>query len=178
MSSKRYPLLWPVGWKRSAVWERKDSRFTKQERTASVGNWRRRNDLSIADAVKRLAHTLQKMNINEDNWLISSNLLLRLDGLPRSNQTEPSDTGAAVYWADDSVNRVLAIDIYNSVADNIAALAKTLEALRDIERHGGGAVLERAYTGFDALPPPCTNSLWWEVLGVLKGSTIATVEKA
>jgi hypothetical protein len=51
--------------------------------------------------------------------------------------------------------------------------------MRAIERHGGGQVLERAFTGFDALPAPKT---FWQVLGLEKipraNITRATVENA
>jgi hypothetical protein len=48
----------------------------------------------------------------------------------------------------------MAIDRYDRVADNLGAIAATLEALRAIERHGGALILDRAFTGFTALPPP------------------------
>lgn len=40
--------------------------------------------------------------------------------------------------------------------------------MRAIERHGGAAILERAFTGFTALPAPGHGAPrdWWEVLGV------------
>lgn len=60
----------------------------------------------------------------------------------------------------------MAIDRYDKVADNLAAVAATLEAMRAIERHGGAAILDRAFTGFTALPPPRADRPWWEVLGL------------
>ena len=38
----------------------------------------------------------------------------------------------------------MAIDAYTRTADNLAAVAATLEAMRAIERHGGAQILERA----------------------------------
>jgi hypothetical protein len=46
----------------------------------------------------------------------------------------------------------MAVDRYDRVADNLAAIAATLEAMRAIERHGGGSILERAFIGFAQLP--------------------------
>ena len=62
----------------------------------------------------------------------------------------------------------MAIDHYDRVADNLAAIAASLAALRAIERHGGAAILDRAFTGFTALPPPDKVAArgWREVLGV------------
>jgi hypothetical protein len=33
-----------------------------------------------------------------DNAILSTNIKLRVDGLPYSNQAQPNDTGAAVYF--------------------------------------------------------------------------------
>jgi hypothetical protein len=46
----------------------------------------------------------------------------------------------------------MAIDLYDRVADNLAAIAASLEALRAIERHGGAQIMERAFLGFAQLP--------------------------
>jgi hypothetical protein len=84
--------------------------------------------------------------------------------MPRSNQKEPLDPGAAVYWKDGQQERCMAIDRYTSVADNLAAIAATIEAMRAIERHGGAEILNRAFTGFSALPPKPEQS-WRYYLG-------------
>jgi hypothetical protein len=96
--------------------------------------------------------------------IISSNVEVRLDGFPRSNQGEPKDPGVAVYWKKEKeqVHKVMATDTYDKVADNLAAIAATLEAMRRIERHGGALILERVFTGFLALPAPNT---WRAVMG-------------
>ncbi|ROU09438.1 hypothetical protein [Lysobacter enzymogenes] len=84
---------------------------------------------------------------------MSTNLTLRRDGLPRSDQREPADPGAAVYWTDcTGADRCMAVDRYTKTAGNLAALAATLEAMRAIERHGGAEILDRVFTGFTALP--------------------------
>jgi hypothetical protein len=92
---------------------------------------------------------------------------LRNDGLPLSKQREPEDPGVAVYWKTDGKSLVIAADCYTKIADNLAAVAATLDAMRAIERHGGAAILERAFTGFTALPAPMTGQKpWRDVLGV------------
>lgn len=53
---------------------------------------------------------------------------------------------------------------YDRVADNIAAIAATLDAMRAIERHGGAEILERTFLGFAQLPAQRGRS-WREVLG-------------
>src|SRR3984893_16238997 len=115
------------------------------------------------------------MGMNSDDILISTNVKLRLDGLPRSDQ-EPSDPGAAVYWQKKGQSmRCMAIDRYDRVADNLAAIAATLEAMRAIERHGGAAILDRAFTGFKALAAPEQP---FQVLGVGANASKEEIERA
>jgi len=70
----------------------------------------------------------------------------------------------------------MAIDRYDRVADNLAAIAATLEAMRAIERHGGAEILDRAFTGFAALPQPETS--WWVILGVAPNASCDEIEAA
>lgn len=177
MTIPAYPLQWPAGWKRTEAHHRTPARFGKKRTVQSSftqsdgtrSSYTRMGEVSIADAVSRIRGELVRMGIDDDNLVISTNLLLRLDGLPRSSQRDPDDPGVAVYWSDPAMPgnppRCMAIDRYDRVADNLAAVAATLDAMRAIERHGGAAVLERAFTGFTALPAPEVKDPWWEVLG-------------
>ena len=117
----------------------------------------------MADAMKRVKYELERLGVNVvDDSIVSTNLKLNLAGLPRGDQGEPSDPGVAVYFQKKSgPMRVIAIDAYRRVRDNLAAIAATLEAMQAIERHGGAQILERAFTGFDALPAP---KKWWDIL--------------
>lgn len=159
-----YPLQWPVGWKRSHSLEH--GRFGKRERngTSSYASLR---DLSVSDATLRVRGELERMGVKDHDVVISTNLKLRLDGWPRSDQGNPADPGVAVYWRDRrGETRCMAIDRYVRVADNIAAISATLEAMRAIERHGGASILDRAFTGFAALPAPASAEAWHVVFGV------------
>jgi hypothetical protein len=49
-------------------------------------------------------------------------------------------------------SQCMAIDIYTRIADNLAAVAATIDAMRAIERHGGAQILKRAWMGLKALP--------------------------
>lgn len=161
-----FPLQWPSGWKRTPVGCAVAGRFGKRQ--SSGGGHAALKDVSVADAVTRVREELQRMRIVNDDIVISTNLALRLDGWPRSDQAEPPDSGAAVYWRDRAgATRCMAIDRYRRVADNLAAIAATLEAMRAIERHGGAEILDRAFTGFAALPAPMD---WRAVLGFEPGS--------
>jgi hypothetical protein len=170
MTINAYPLQWPQGWKRAT--SRDHAKFGKASRFEKRGDsnhYVAGRDLTVSEGLQRVLDELGRMGLGRDDVVISTNLVLRLDGLPRSDQRGPDDPGVAVYWQDRKGGRkVMAIDRYYRVADNLAAVAATLEAMRAIERHGGAVVLERAFTGFTALPAPgqCAGRDWWIVLEV------------
>jgi hypothetical protein len=180
MTITAHPLCWPTGWKRTTPDRRREAKFGKARRQDWQGKWTNARDLTITEAVERVLAELQRMAVDRQDVIISTNVPTRLDGLPRSGARVPDDPGAAVYWRDafNSAPRVMAIDQYSRVEDNLAAIAATLDAMRAIERHGGAAILERAFTGFVALPAPGASREWWEVLGVLRSATLAECRAA
>lgn len=164
-----FPLAWPTGWKRTHGFERTRAKFGKQtfvdRGTNAEGKrlgWNTKGQLTIDQGTNRVVKVLEQMGFNS-SVVISSNLILRNDGLPRSGQRAPDDPGVAVYWGQGQKARCIAVDRYDRVADNLAAVAATLEAMRAIERHGGAAILDRAFTGFTALPAPEQP---WQTLGL------------
>src|SRR5690606_17605504 len=153
------------GWRRTPAQERTRARFSRQERVASSytpgQTYTRKANLTISQGTDRVAAALSAIGAWTDETVVSTNLALRLDGLPRSGQRAPDDPGVAVYWRKGKGFRCIAIDRYDRVQDNLAAIAATLEAMRAIDRHGGAEILDRAFTGFVALPQP---EQWWQVL--------------
>lgn len=180
MTITAYPLAWPAGWKRGPG--HKFGRFgtsTSMKSSYSDNYYRQRKQITIAEAVSRVRSELGRMGLRDDDMVISTNVALRLDGLPRSDQREPDDSGAAVYWTDKSgATRCMAIDCYTRVADNLAAIAATLDAMRAIERHGGAEILDRAFTGFTALPGPDAAEHWSTVLCVARTASRAEIDTA
>jgi len=177
MAITAYPLTWPAGWKRTPAASRLPGNFgMKKEnrfgRTSKV-------PLSIAESTTRLLAELERMGARQSTVVLSTNLVLRQDGLPRSGQAAPADPGAAVYWKDpfNGQPRSMAIDRYAKVEQNIAALAATIEALRAIERHGGAVVLERAFTGFTALPAPIVAGMHGDWQAVLELQDLLAPER-
>jgi hypothetical protein len=157
-----FPLQWPEGWPRTKAGFTKDGKFTKYKK-----------DLTIADGVDRVIAELERFGIDRQDVVISTNVRTRLDGFPRSGEPTPQDKGVAVYWEEwNGKRRVIAVDIYTTVADNLAAIAATLDAMRAIERHGGAQILERAFTGFLALPAPTWKRPWREVMGFAPGEPV------
>jgi hypothetical protein len=166
MKETSYPLCWPANWKRTT--KRARARFsTSQMQYGADGHssYRRAKILTVADSLRRVQLELQRMGVREGDFIISTNIEVRLDGLPYSNRSEPSDPGAAIYWMQKGKAQCMAIDQYDRVADNLAAISATLNYLRGIERHGGGSILERAFIGFAALPAPAPARPWREVFG-------------
>lgn len=161
-AQERYPLSWPAGWPRTPSVRRKRSTFS------SYGK-----ELSVAQATSRLQGELDRLGARAA--ILSTNVELRLDGLPRSGQRTPDDPGAAVYFRLKNAPRALACDAWTTVAGNIAALAAHIDALRRIDRYGVGSV-EQAFAGYAALPP--TGEDWWLVLEVARSSTVLQIEQA
>jgi len=142
VSIDAYPLYWPEGWQR-----------TPEPAPSQFGSWN--NKPSVAKSVYFLLEELRRMGIPEDDVIISTNLTLRNDGLPYSNQKKPSDCGVSIWWTGKELEqKVIALDKYNTVGCNIWAVGKTIEALRGIDRWGSGEILNRTFKGFTALPPP------------------------
>lgn len=170
-----HPLKWPEGWGRSR--SRTVAQFGTAERKTDEqgGSWLAKSDLTMHEAAKRVRYELSRLGVSDDDCMISTGLRVNMAGLPRGDQGEPGDPGVAVYWTPKgkTETKVMAIDRYTRVRDNLAAVAKTLEAMRAIERHGGAQILERAFTGFDALPPPKS---WREILNVAPGCSLETAE--
>lgn len=154
-----FPLSWPHGWKRS--FKRKQSAF----RT------------TFAKARDELFRNLKLMGVGDWNVILSTNIPLRRDGLPYSGQANPDDPGVAIYFKYKEKDMVFACDTYYNATDNLWAVCKTIEAIRGIQRWGASDMMERAFTGFTALPASKGNH-WSEILGVSKNSSFEIVKSA
>lgn len=160
-----YPLSWPAGWKRTAPSDRLRPRFhgtvMRSYTHDPSRSYRDKKDLSVFEAVDRVRKSLVRLGVEEHTVVISTNIELRRDGLPRSDRRSPEDPGVAVYWRQPGSGQpqCMAIDLYSDVAGNLAAIAASIEALRAIERHGGAQILNRAFAGFNALPATTTTTM-------------------
>lgn len=143
--AEAYPLYWPEGRKRAVYRER--AKFG-----ASFARAR--------DDIQRECRLLGGKDI-----ILSTNIPLRLDGLPYAGMAQPKDPGAAVYFHYKDQAVCFACDRWQKVEDNLRAIALTIEALRGIARWGTGDMLAAAFRGFQALPAPSASRTWREVLG-------------
>lgn len=156
-----YPLSWPAGWPRTKPADRRSARFRRTESvySAALGrNYTDRREITVSSALDRVVREIERMGVPHQKIIFSTNVELGRNGWPLSNRRDPDDPGVAVYWTDPATKQqqCMAIDIYDSVAGNIAAVAATLDAMRAIERHGGAQILKRAFQGFTALPSTTT----------------------
>lgn len=156
--TQAFPLQWPISRPRNKSHTR--ANFGKKvSRTGQ--SWSQKESLTVAEALGRLQREIDLLGAR--NYILSSNVQIRLDGLPRSGQPEPADRGVAMYFTLAGKPHCLPCDRYDRVADNIAAIAKHIEATRAIERYGVASIAEM-FTGFMALPEPARRT-WRAVFG-------------
>lgn len=179
------PLSWPRGYERTPKRDRKRATFgtTTQVHGAS---YTRKRELTVAESLSRLHRAFNAFTkpghtyrIIPEQAVISTNLKVRLDGLPYSGQSEPEDVGVAVYFEFDGKATVMCCDKWTRVADNLNSIAATLDAMRALERYGVSES-ERAFNGFMALPAPgeVKARTCWEVLGIAATQSKAAIDDA
>lgn len=143
-----YPLQWPMGYKRTS--RRFSSRFKTTMDTAQ--NFLRAE-------VNRLGGI---------SLVISTNIPTRQDGGLYADwmRRKIDDPGVAIYFRYKGKEVSMCCDQYLTVWENIYALGKGIEALRGMERWGVSEFMERAFTGFAALPHAEDENDIWLILGL------------
>lgn len=147
-----YPLRWPAGWPR-ARW-RQAGRFARS--------------LDADRTIDELMAELGRLKATD--IVISTNLKPR--NVSMTNGADPRiDPGVAIYFRLSGRQMSMAQDGFDSVAKNARSLTLAIDAMRAIERHGGGHMMQRSFDGFAALPPPAGGASarlrpWREVLGM------------
>lgn len=162
-----FPLCWPEGWPRtvSHLRQRGDQFVTRSQEAGQT--WSTSRPITFSRARRLLVDELARLKAT--GFVMSSNLQVRNDGEVRSGEGERrvADPGIAIYFSYKGKPMVMASDRYATTAANVRSLGLAIEAMRQLERHGGGQMMERAFAGFTALPPPAGSVQkrpWWEVL--------------
>lgn len=161
MTYQAFPLQWPAG----------------RERTRNNLRERGKFDVSFTRARDNITREVQLLAggryAQDAQIVISTNVPLRRDGLPLAGQKAPDDPGVAVYFLYKKRQMSFACDRWDKIEHNMQAIAKTIEALRGIARWGTGDMLQAAFTGFTALPPPQADAPrdWWDVLNVARNAS-------
>lgn len=156
-----YPLQWPDGRKRTPSHARKGGSFDDKRTRDSATE-------DLLEEVRKLGGT---------KVVLSSNLKIRNDGIPYSQQPKLDDPGIAIYFNLKARPMCSACDSFYTEAKNIWAIKLTIEALRGIERWGSSDMMEQAFTGFAALPQTSSaeRKAWWEVLDIPRNSSLSLV---
>lgn len=164
-----YPLTWPLWIPRTQT--RRVSNFLRQSRHSSFG-YTPRTRHTIAEGCAEIAHEVRKLGGKD--LVISSNLRIKLDGMPIGKQSQPADPGVAIWFDLDGEDLVFACDRWHVVEDNLWAVFKHLEAMVGQDRWGVGTQ-HQAFTGYAALPAP---SLWYVVLEVPEYASPEVIRRA
>lgn len=159
--TQAFPLLWPHGWPRAKGNRLPGSQFKTTWPKTLDGLRREFAQLGVKD------------------FIISSNAPLRRDGTPYADaaQDRIANPGVAVYFTMMGKPRVMARDAFDTVHHNLHSIKLAIEAMRALERHGGGLMMERAFEGFTALEGPGAKS-WWLVLQIKETATATEIEAA
>ena len=151
-----YPLHWPPNYPRTRS-------VIKSQFKTSVSGALKNVQASIAAFSRDSGKQVSELTISSNYSLTTSS---------------PKDAGVAVYFTWDGISTCIAVDRYAKIEENLQAIHHVLEAERTKMRHGGLAIVQAAFRGYAALPPPSSKRGWWEVLGVARyGLTITVVER-
>lgn len=158
-----YPLQWPPAWPRTQKPQR--SQFKTP----------------LAAARDELKSELRRLGAT--NVIISTNIIVNLDGTYRSKQRVPEDRGVAVYFKLHGEDQCFPCDRWMHVEDNLHAVALSIGALRGLERWGAKEMVNAAFRGFKALPAsaivtPYTARPWQDVLEIDQDATLDEINTA
>lgn len=152
MNPSAYPLAWPAGKPRTAGYRRKPGSFKSNEKP-----------IGMEVAYQRIQAELDRLG--GKYGLVSSDVELTVSGRPRADRRAPLDPGVCLYFTLDGKPFAMACDAFDSVPQNLAAIAGHIEATRRIARYGVATAAE-SLQAFQALPPPGPREKpWREVLG-------------
>ncbi len=167
-----YPLQWPDGWPRTPSGQIRDGRdrFARSSRKFGSNS---RAVWTFADARDKLLEELRQLGAK--NIVLSSNFELNRWGTASEGKRRPADQGIAVYFTRDGEPLAMARDAFDRAEENMRSLALAIEAMRQLDRHGGSTMMRRAFAGFVAIPPPDDC---WVVLGLKPGAGAGDIQAA
>ncbi len=165
-----YPLEWPPGRARTLAEHRKVALFRYDSRRMTMTTARRR----LVEEVNRMTRPGKPWRVTD--MILSTNIRFTLSGTRDQSvsRREPQDPGVAFYFTLDGRAHVLACDRWDTVYDNIAAIAAHIDALRGQERWGV-ADLAQAFAGHVRLAAP---DPWWVVLGIDRTADRQAIDQA
>lgn len=132
-----YPLAWPDGWPKHKGF---------REKWPSGGK-----PMTLHAALRECQEELRRLGAK--NVVLSSNVSLGAEN--------PADPGVVAYCTYDGMQVAIPCDRWTTVAGNLRAITKTIEAMRGMERWGAKHMIRAMFSGFIALPAP---ERWADVL--------------
>lgn len=160
MTDQAYPLSWPDGWPRTSLYGKlSDHRFGGQSR------------ITFSAARTSLLDELRLLGAKD--VILSTNHRVGRDGVAIET-SNVKDHAVAVYFKLKDKPMVMAQDTYTSAAGNMRSLALAIEGLRQMRRHGGAHMMERAFAGFAALPNP--DKVDWRAMLGFKNNEPVSVD--
>jgi hypothetical protein len=168
-----YPLQWPDGWPRTPEHHIQDgrSRFARgrDSKTYNRIYW------TFSEARDRLTKELEQLGAKQ--IVVSSNFKLNRYQVASASETgkRPDDQGIAVYFLLNGEQLAMARDAFSRAEENMRSLTLAIEAMRQLDRHGGPSMTRRAFTGFAALPPPKTC---WQILDIQPTRRVDIIQAA
>ena len=169
--TQAYPLAWPEGWPRTPK-DQQANGFQFKQKSYDNG-YPELVPVTLIYAYQLLHEEL--ISLGADNIVVSTNYRTDRYGELNERTLGVKDRGIAVYFLLNGRPVAMACDRYERAAANLRSLGLAVEAMRQLERHGGGAMMERAFSGFVALPPPPSC---WDVLGLEAGASSAGIDRA
>lgn len=146
-----FPLCWPFGYERAEAEKRTVSRFKQ----------------TMDESQKFLHKEIDRLG--GIKVIVSTNIPVRKDGMLYSEwmNRKIEDPGVAVYFEYKGNQVALCCDRYLRIWENIYAIGRTIEALRQISRDGVSDFLNRTFTGFKQIAETtATSTTCWDVLGI------------
>lgn len=169
--TEAYPLQWPEGWPRTPL-DQRDRGYQFKERIQSDKAWQQHKLVSFPTARDKLYDELKRLGAS--HVVVSTNHQPDRYGIP-TERSRVQDHGVAVYFQYEGRAMAMACDRFDGAAANMRSLGLAIEAMRQLERHGGGQMMERAFAGFAALPAPSAARQWWDVLEVRRDSSLDAI---
>lgn len=163
------PFDWPTTWRRTDPARRRRAPYV----------------VSFTKAWNDLQYDMDRMDAS--NVRVSCLLQARQDGRPMAGQHPErlsDEPGVALYFVRGGTAQVIACDAWASVRDNLRAIGLAVAAVRSIERSGTRELMERAFSGFTALPASGSPSNvlhqpeWAWALGVPADATAQQIRLA
>lgn len=166
------PLAWPEGWPRTPDYQKKTGDGFKKKRYVPPSQpggsgYDRFANITFPESRDLLFAALKKLKAA--SVVVSTDHPTDRFNLPVESKRKVNDNGVAVYFQYLGRAQVMACDRYMTTAANMRSLGLAIEALCQLERHGGGVMMEKAFEGFAALTDGTGGKKsrhWSEILGV------------